>query len=143
MELLETDTNTHIDEPNETDERELLKDDEDTATTNSTEQCQQNKPEDHENQTTVHMDTNEAEDNTPTHYNEYDSDSDTGLANLMQLTPPRRFRKTDTPSTTPTTNADEMTDNSLNNDDVNINNTQLRGHVIDNIPINLHASFKF
>ena len=64
MELLETDTNTHIDEPNETDERELLKDDEDTATTNSTEQCQQNKPEDHEYQTTVHLDTNEAEDNT-------------------------------------------------------------------------------
>ena len=59
------------------------------------------------------MDTNEAEDNTPTHYDEYDSDSDTGLADLTQLTSPRRFRETDTPSTTPTTNADEMTTFSL------------------------------
>ena len=56
---------SNIDEPNETDEIELLEDDEDMTTTNSSEQHQRNKPEDQENQTTVHMDTTEAEDNTP------------------------------------------------------------------------------
>lgn len=125
----------------ENEENELLMDHEVTEHENdTTPQAEQNESRNDENTTSENTEQAKNDGEINGEIDENDSDSDTGLLNLTQRTPPRH-RNIDTQLTPTILNsgdADDMTDRPQNN---NVSNTRYAKRPIHDIPTNTHASF--